>query len=491
MNYITINYFIILILILILILIYYSILKKKETKEHYCKVPKTNRQGEPNYFDIDLNSRGQDNITNNNCDKYWKKNPNESNSVIELNESIPIPGDQLKLPKSSGQDNLYKFGLINFLKLIKLLNDKDINQDLYNKSTKLVINPITKEKLSYEYEVEFFITNLNNKTDIKRFNEYNPVQKNTFNTINSPINEVNILNSEFLTRINKEQIKIMTKKDLVLNGTLDYQIYNYRIIDIKYIESNINKPLFVLQVNLFQEYNYYINSFTYIGYINENKKSILYNVDFIGILPNSDFLSIPGNDTNLPNNFFILNKNFNDFQPRIKDINKSIEIIDNKKKLNSLASNYACFNTNINSEQTILNYNNKTLCESSVDVYGRQKEVGIYDKPCIKNEECPFYKSNKNYTNNYGGCKNGKCELPTNMKNIGYHYYSYDKNYSPLCYNCDSNETKKKYNILSTGINSCCDKQTNLKSPDYSFNNDTVTRINYYNKKNYKHKSLI
>ena len=235
MNYITINYFIILILILILILIYYSILKKKETKEHYCKVPKTNRQGEPNYFDIDLNSRGQDNITNNNCDKYWKKNPNESNSVIELNESIPIPGDQLKLPKSSGQDNLYKFGLINFLKLIKLLNNKDINQDLYNKSTKLVINPITKEKLSYEYEVEFFITNLNNKTDIKRFNEYNPVQKNTFNTINSPINEVNILNSEFLTRINKEQIKIMTKKDLVLNGTLDYQIYNYRIIDIKYI----------------------------------------------------------------------------------------------------------------------------------------------------------------------------------------------------------------------------------------------------------------
>ena len=29
-----------------------------------------------------------------------------------------------------------------------------------------------------------------------------------------------------------------------------------------------------------------------------------------------------------------LNKNFNDFQPRIKDVNEVINIVDNKKKLN-------------------------------------------------------------------------------------------------------------------------------------------------------------
>ena len=237
-------------------------------------------------------------------------------------------------------------------------------------------------------------------------------------------------------RINNKQIKIMSKKDLVLNGKLDYQIYSYRIIDIKYIDSNKNKPIFVIQLNLFQEYNYYINSFSYIGFINNNKPNI-FNVEFIGTNPNSNFLNTPGYNKNSPTNFFVLNKNFNDFQPRLNDVNAVVDIIDEKKKLDNLDSNYACFNTDINSEQVILNYDTKTLCESNLDQFGRSKPVGIYDKPCEKNEECPFYKVNKNYENNFGGCINGKCELPINMKNIGYHYYSYNENYNPLCYNCD------------------------------------------------------
>ena len=163
--------------------------------------------------------------------------------------------------------------------------------------------------------------------------------------------------------------------------------------------------------------------------------------------------------------------------------------------MNSLESNYACFNTDINSKQTLLNYDTKTLCESSIDHYGRQKPVGIYDKPCEKDDECPFYKSNKNYDNNFGGCINGKCELPTNMRNVGYHYYSYNKNYSPLCYNCKKG--KEKYNILSSTLDNCCNEQfdkkkyPNLKGPDYSFKDDVLNRINYYNQTNYKTKILI
>lgn len=483
-------------IIFILGIVFYFMLKKKEIKEHYCKVPKTNHQGEPNSFDIDLNSRGQSDISNNNCDKYWKENPSESNSIMDLNEPVPIPDDQLRLPKSSGGNNSYKFGLIKFNKLAGLLNNKGMNKNknLYDKSDKLIINPITKKKLRHEYEVTFFINNLNNKTDIKRFNEYNPVKSNTFKMIESPIEEINILNKDFLKRINKEQVNVMDKQELILNGTLNYQIYSYRIIDIKYIDSNKNRPLFIMQVNLFQEYNYYINSFTYIGYIDNIDNPILYNIEFTGINPNSNYLNTPGKDNNLPTNFFILNKKFNDFQPRLKDVNEVMKIIDEKKKLNRIDSNYACFNININSDQTMLNYNNKTLCESSIDHYGRPKQVGVYDKPCVKDDECPYYKSNKNYTNNYGGCINGKCQLPINMKNIGYHYYSYDKNDSPLCYNTNSNldETEEEeYNILSTTINNCYDKNTNLKSHDYAFQDDIVNRINYYNKKNYKKRILI
>lgn len=478
---------------MIIFILFFLIHKYKTNTEHYCKVPKKNKQGTDNYFGADLTSAGQENISNNNCNKYWKKFPNEANSNFELNEPVPLPGNEIKLPVEAGVgDNIYKFGLINFIKLSKLLNNKNINKNLYEKANKLIINPINLQKLNYEYEVDFFIENLNKKTDIKRFNEYNPVNKNKFKTIQSPIKNVNLLNNEFLKRINKEQVNVMSKKDKLYHGKLNYQIYSYRIIEIRYIDSNKLKPIYVIQVNLFQEFNYFINSFTYIGFIN-NKNIIIYNVDFIGVLPNSDFLNTPGNNHNLPTNYFILNKNFNDFQPRLRDVNKVIKIIDNKKKLNVLESNYACFNTNIDSPSTILKYDTKTLCESKVDHYGRPKEVGIYDKPCEKDNECPFYKSNKNYKNNFGGCKNGTCELPVNMKNIGYHYYSYNKNYNPLCYNCKD----KVFNLISGNLDDCCDDQfnkkkyKNLKSPDYAFKNDVIKRINRYNSLNYKKKQLI
>ena len=480
------------IIICTIILILFIILSKSlKNIEHYCKVPPKNNQGEDNFFKTDLNFGPQSNVTNSNCDKYWKKFSNESNSILDLNEPIPVLRSEVKLPEDKKfGDNNYKYGLIDFNKLSSLLNDDNIDKKLYDKSKKLTINPVNKKKLNYEYQVNFYITNLNKKTDIKRFNEYDPTKLNYFKTIQSPIKDINFLNNDFLKRINNKQIKIMSKKDLVLNGKLDYQIYSYRIIDIKYIDSNKNKPIFVIQLNLFQEYNYYINSFSYIGFINNNKPNI-FNVEFIGTNPNSNFLNTPGYNKNSPTNFFVLNKNFNDFQPRLNDVNTVVNIIDEKKKLDSLDSNYACFNTDINSEQVILNYDTKTLCESNLDQFGRSKPVGIYDKPCEKNEECPFYKVNKNYENNFGGCINGKCELPINMKNIGYHYYSYNENYNPLCYNCD----KKNFNLLSSTLDDCCSTQSNknkgFKSPDYAFKDDTLKRINYYNKKNYKTKSLI
>lgn len=489
------NYIILFLVIFIISYFIYFSFFSYTIKEHYCKVSKYNKEGIPNNLDIKIDNI---NISNNNCDKYWKKFNYDDGSLLKLNEPIPIKNEELLLPNNSGQSNsLYKFGLINFNKLSKLLNDNNIDKNILDKSNYLLINPINKNKFKYQEDLDLFIINLNNKTDIKRYNEYNPVTNNYFKTIISPIKEINILNKEFLNRINIKQKDIVNKKDLLLNGLSNYQIYSYRIIDIKYINSNSNMPIFVLQINLFQEHNYYINCFSYIGFL-QNNKPILINNNFIGVFPNSDFLNTPPNDPNDPNNFFILNKNFNDFKPRIDNMNEALKIIENKKKLDSLNSNYACFNTNFNSKQTILNYDNKTLCESSIDSFGRPKEVGIFDKPCEKNEECPYYKSNLNYKNDYGKCINGKCELPVNMKNIGYHYYSYDKNYKPLCYNCiESNNDNKEYNILSTTINNCCDDQfdkikyPNLQSPDYVFENDIIKRINYFNKKNYKTKKLI
>jgi hypothetical protein len=75
------------------------------------------------------------------------------------------------------------------------------------------------------------------------------------------------------------------------------------------------------------------------------------------------------------------------------------------------------------------------------------------------------------------------------MKRIGYKYFVSDKLNAPLCYNCES----EKYES-NTLIDNCCIKQQDknlypyLKSPDYSFEDDSVLRFNNYNKKNCKQK---
>ena len=112
-----INIFIILILILIL---FYLICKSLNIKEHYCKVPPTNRQGELNYFGSYSNYKPQSNVSNSNCDKYWKKFADSSNGSMILDEPTPVPSDQLRIPETaSGGNTVYKFGLIDFISLEK------------------------------------------------------------------------------------------------------------------------------------------------------------------------------------------------------------------------------------------------------------------------------------------------------------------------------------------------------------------------------------
>lgn len=102
--------------------------------------------------------------------------------------------------------------------------------------------------------------------------------------------------------------------------------------------------------------------------------------------------------------------------------------------------------------------------------------VGVWDKPCRFDEECPYYKANKNYPNNRGGCLNGKCELPVNMIHVG--YKNFLTNYKPLCYNCNRN------NCSGVNCYTCCDEQAEnlnekLKSPDYVFKKDFYKRLPY------------
>lgn len=100
-----------------------------------------------------------------------------------------------------------------------------------------------------------------------------------------------------------------------------------------------------------------------------------------------------------------------------------------------------------------------------------EKAGGIWDSPPMSNTECPFYKANVLYPNNFGGIVGNGCQLPRAMQKIGYRKFSQDAKHAPLCYNC-------KDNLIGEGtLGNCCDAQAkNMLSPDYAFDGDTSER---------------
>lgn len=137
-------------------------------------------------------------------------------------------------------------------------------------------------------------------------------------------------------------------------------------------------------------------------------------------------------------------------------------------KFNELNPKFKCFNP-LEENKILQLYTNKIFCES----YHPDIQVnGIWDKDCENDDDCPFFKANKNYPNNFGGCNKGKCELPLGMSLIGGTIPN--KNSVPMCYNCPN----QKFKSLKEDSD-CCYKQkknNKLKSPDYIFKNDEKLR---------------
>ena len=96
----------------------------------------------------------------------------------------------------------------------------------------------------------------------------------------------------------------------------------------------------------------------------------------------------------------------------------------------------------------------KFECDSYYNIDGTPKTYySLWDKRCVADDECPYYKANTKYPNTRGGCiEGGFCEFPVGVKRLGYTKYSDTNLNTPLCYNCDDPVDKGK--------------------PDYVFEND-------------------
>lgn len=93
---------------------------------------------------------------------------------------------------------------------------------------------------------------------------------------------------------------------------------------------------------------------------------------------------------------------------------------------------------------------NRGVCES---------RGGVWDRPCERNEECPFYQANRNFKNYRGGCIDGYCEMPVGVKRASYR--KWDKNTLPVCHGCPIENPR------------CCDGQ---EKKDYAFELDWFER---------------
>ena len=465
--------------------------------ERFCKFPKVDSQGDINDKNVLLDYPPQSNIFTSSCDKYWKDWPLEKNNTLVDNEPIVIKSDQLALPKEKEfASNSYVAGLMDFKKLASIVNDK-FDEDIFKVSTELLIEPVTQEKLEYQYQLDYAYIDHNKKTWINRWQQYNPALKNTFkyDEIKSPIEKLNILNLEFRDRCNIFQKELLTPSQLVLFGIIPFDIFKYKILHVNYLNSvSVPVPVYIIQICLYRESDLYINTFSYIGFFKDN----------IPMIINTNFIGRNSTDTVLLPDFYnkneitqeIINKNFSNSPIIEKDPDVIVAMTKAHKESYKIKNQYACFNVNYDAgkkNEYLIPYYSRETCESQYDSYGKKKDVGVYDTPCKKNEDCPFYKVNKNYENNFGKCmEDGYCELPENMERIGYRYFKNHPAKLPLCYNC--NTTAKRFNVI-TELNTCCEDQFDknkypfLKTPDYSFQDDTLARKNFFNNKYCKEKS--
>jgi len=138
-------------------------------------------------------------------------------------------------------------------------------------------------------------------------------------------------------------------------------------------------------------------------------------------------------------------------------------------------NNHRCYGLVNGISQELPQYKNPIFCKS---FHPDINQNGIWDSPCQVNSDCPFYKANKNYPNEFGKCDkvSGQCEMPMGVTPIGFTKIG---KIEPNCYNCNINSIDSKccgnqYKAIKDGL-------VSYKSPDYVFVGDEFYRKQFEN----------
>jgi hypothetical protein len=378
-----------------------------------------------------------DKIEYSNLEKRIKNNDQESKTDKELisliSKNLKYDQNLNSLDNYSVQKKELSIVQMDAVLVLVLLNNRYRN----NLDFKLQVEDPDKNKYSYNLIKKFLVFELSKQANLDIFkNKY--ITTLNFKYFNDNIISYKI---DYERNIEEYEIQMIIYRD---NKDINYTIYCNIIFDNYNIKYYVKK-IFIVGVNLRERlefdklYNDYNKNFTFL----EN---------------------VPDSSDKKINNY---TKNSEEFVEKEKMKRKQY-FEDNR--------GFCFFKRNVQ---------NKIQCES-LDENG----TGVWDKSCVYDEDCPYYKRNRNYPNKRGGCINGFCEMPINLKRFGFKQINDNKINDIICYNCrkDSNNNCKGLNC-----NKCCEEQKdktkypNLISPDYAFEKDFKDRISqrkYFDNKN-------
>ena len=452
-----------------------------------------------------------------------RKNANNKNGInnkpVEIQYQIPVTANQLSDAELQSIDTdilrnvrtLANFSMtdeFNFYQMYSLL--KTIKNDKYNFTYKITPDD-KKTKINNSEKISVINSGAINTTDLELFSR---------------------LKLELVSALNS----LIIKNDFTLayHPFQFFKIINSNMISNNKIPGNANNYNYVFTVTFAREYKYQQFVVYYdVDLINgtdtntsSNIKSINYTinlnkVELIGIpIPKSiEFHNnqktnyVPKDSLNLDEND-MYNSNVVDdyyYKDQVSD-NSLFDVMASSEKSSRISSPYlkkidvtetndmdnTMFNENSASakvSERIMNvakdqqfnnhrcyglvngiskelpqYKNPIFCKS---FHPEINQNGIWDAPCQVNGDCPFYKANKNYPNEFGKCDkiSGQCEMPLGITPLGFTKYGKTES---KCYNCgvqslDSNCCNSQLESIKSGF-------TNYNSPDFVFKDDESYR---------------
>ena len=295
-------------------------------------------------------------------------------------------------------------------------------------------NDLTNIKIGYLHnELKQILTPLVNNIKIKNFKE---IKDKTRLDINIYLELTDKYLSQITNNIYKDLFKIRAHKNIICPNLNTCPI---SIIDKKVSKFEENSEYYKFTIIVIlnignKEINHVIK--LVILYNKKNKIDNLISLDIIGNLSedisNLPMLNKKGIIKN--NDSLVLLSEYRFDNNDELNIKKKIDV--NSKVKKNIEKQLNSYSNKINPEYKCYGSygDNQLECENDLNLYLKPKKKGVWDRDCKDDDECPFFKKNKNYKNSRGGCIYGRCEMPLGIESLGQRYFNIDT--KPLCYNC-------------------------------------------------------